>query len=93
MAQTKQLWFRAKYYGYGWYPITWQGWLTVGIFILFMGLNVWRLQLSDNPDVDIYVWFLPQTVALVFLLLAVCVMKGEKAQWRWGRPTKTSHKS
>ncbi len=31
-------WFKAKNYGWGWYPATWQGWLILAGFIY---LNYW----------------------------------------------------
>jgi len=31
----KPLWFKAKQYGWGWYPARWQGWLIVIGFIIF----------------------------------------------------------
>ena len=38
----KQLWFKAKTYGYGWYPVTWQGWLVILIYVLGVaGFGFW----------------------------------------------------
>jgi len=36
-------WFRRKLYGWGWTPATWQGWLTLLIFILIIPLNFYRI--------------------------------------------------
>jgi hypothetical protein len=27
--ENKKYWFRAKWYGWGWYPSSWQGWLIL----------------------------------------------------------------
>jgi hypothetical protein len=35
MEEEQKYWFPAKRYGWGWgLPITWQGWLTLVVFIL-----------------------------------------------------------
>jgi hypothetical protein len=31
MTQDKRLWFRARRFGWGWTPITWQGWMALVI--------------------------------------------------------------
>lgn len=39
MTAPKQLWFKRKTYGWGWVPVTWQGWLLtfgyVALLLLF----------------------------------------------------------
>ena len=32
--KTKKLWFRAIYYGWGWYPCSWEGWLVLLVWVL-----------------------------------------------------------
>lgn len=27
------MWFRAKRYGWGWRPVTWQGWAVVAVWV------------------------------------------------------------
>ena len=36
-----QLWFKAKKYGYGWYPATWQGWLVILVYLTILGLLIY----------------------------------------------------
>lgn len=83
----KRLWFAAKRYGYGWYPITKEGWLVVLGFIVLVELPpllliLWGIQI---PDAQFAALFLPYVTVLVILLLWICVKKGEKARWRWGK--------
>ncbi len=78
-----KLWFKAKTYGYGWYPVSWQGWLTIIIFIAAVFGNFVRFYRTVPPN-QVPVDFLIETGLLVAILILVCVMKGEKAGWRWG---------
>ena len=74
----KRYWFRAKYYGYGWYPATWEAWLVMlGWLIIFVAAMV-------KVDHEAFKNFL-----LIFidtaLLIYICYKTGEKARWRWGK--------
>jgi len=72
----KPLWFRAKNFGWGWYPSTWQGWIILVLYTIF-------LLYGTTPTV-------PKTYILevgvsTLLLILVCFLTGEKPEWRWGR--------
>ena len=71
-------WFKAKRYGWGWAPATWQGWL---VLLLFIGLTVWnflRIDATQHSGSDTLINFVPQTVLSVLVLLTICWYKGEK---------------
>lgn len=36
---TKKYWFRPKNYGYGFYPISWEGWISVVVFIGLLSIS------------------------------------------------------
>lgn len=80
----KKLWFKAKDYGWGWYPATWQGWLVVlgYIFVLMLIFVLTKNYIVNNND--IFIFLIPVALATV-LLLFICYKKGEKPEWRWGR--------
>ncbi len=80
----KKLWFKAKRYGYGWYPCSWEGWLTLFIFIGLMSLNFLRIDQISHSVSDTLINILPETFLLVAILIIICIEKGEKARWRWG---------
>lgn len=84
----KGYWFRAKLYGWGWTPARWQGWVTLLVFIALVVLNFWRIDRHSHSASDTLINFLPQTVVLILLLIAVCYWKGEKPRWQWGLPEK-----
>ncbi len=78
----KKIWFRRKRYGWGWFPITWQGWLVIVIFVIGMAFGATEFQLDQYPDRT--VWFIVYAAVLVVLLLLVCWLKGESPRWQWG---------
>lgn len=82
----KRLWFKAKRYGYGWYPVTKEGWLVVIAFILLIELPPVSVILLGIriPDAQFVAFFLPYVAVLTTLLIWISVKKGEKAGWRWG---------
>ncbi|OGL98224.1 hypothetical protein A2318_01270 [Candidatus Uhrbacteria bacterium RIFOXYB2_FULL_45_11] len=81
----KKYWFKAKTYGWGWYPVTWQGWLViVGFLILDVG-NVYRLDLAQGTTNEkIALEFVLETFLLISALVWICYKTGEKPGWRWG---------
>jgi hypothetical protein len=77
-------WFRARWYGLGWVPATWQGWLVMLVFfayVLWLAAGVpddARLADGDLP------WFLGKLALGVFALITIAYLKGEKPSWHWG---------
>ncbi|MFA7308844.1 MAG: hypothetical protein WC045_02105 [Patescibacteria group bacterium] len=79
----KRLWYKAKTYGLGWYPVTWQGWACTLGYVVFVVLVAF--------DVDSKVHTVPETLVRFFLLIVpatvvLCVIAyytGEKPAWRW----------
>lgn len=86
------LWFRRKTYGWGWTPITWQGWLVTAFFLampLVVKLIVRWFEFSKN----IQTFSMLSVIPLVVVgLVVVCLRHGEKPRWQWGiKTTKLSH--
>lgn len=72
-------WFRAKRYGWGWsYPLTWQGWLVLGIYFALAGVGAWRYAHTHDAALGIV------GILLTLLLVAICWITGESPRWRWG---------
>ncbi len=79
---NEKYWFKAKTYGYGWYPATWQGWLIILVYLMIFGLLVFIFE----TDVKEYSVFYFTSVAVITLLLVyISYKKGEPAKWRWGK--------
>jgi hypothetical protein len=72
METERKIWFKAKRYGIGWNPGTWQSWLITALFVLIVYVEFYRLGLS------LVVRFI-----LLFILIAayltIVVKTGEEA--------------
>lgn len=82
---SSKLWFRAKNYGYGWYPVTWEGWTVIIIYILFIvyrGNTVNKMFDTDSSFIFRYFF---EILFSIIPLLVICYLKGERPQWRWGK--------
>ncbi len=79
-----KLWFKAKSYGGGWAPSSWEGWLVIGLFIIFEVCIFRRLDLQSHSASDTLRPFFIYTIGALIVLLAICFYKGEKLGWRWG---------
>lgn len=77
MEMKNKIWFKRKKYGFGWYPVSWQGWLTILIWVI---LFVFTISYFDHE------WL--KNLIIVFILTSLLIYisykKGEKPGWRWG---------
>lgn len=79
----KGYWFKAKLFGWGWTPATWQGWVVTAIFlacVLFFALKI-----SDDSTLSDVLWlFVFPILALTSLFIYIAYKTGEKPRWQWG---------
>lgn len=80
----KKYWFKAKRYGWGWYPSTWQGWIVLLLWSAFLIVNFSLIDYNTYSANDALIKVIPQTIALTILLIAICWITGERPRWRWG---------
>jgi hypothetical protein len=74
-------WFRAKTYGWGWgLANTWQGWVAYACYAGLLVASGIVFPPSRSPAL-----FVASVVVLSVALFGVCLLKGEKPKWRWGR--------
>lgn len=78
-------WFKRKLYGWGWTPVTWQGWLVTLAFIFFVAWNgiTFGVRSPEPTDAEV-VWFLARVFSAAFLMLAIAWRTGEPPKWQWG---------
>ncbi len=96
----KKLWFKAKEYGWGWYPCSWEGWLSLGIFIAFVGSAYWYflhpffgLNEKNPPGIQTaLIKFFASEVVAIGLFFVLGFKKGEKPSWRWGNKNNSDKK-
>lgn len=79
-------WFKRRRYGYGWVPVTWQGWLMLLALIastIIAALTV--LGTDQDPPTSRLALF----IVLVFIFISLFVFVTSKvspaAKWRWGK--------
>src|SRR5579863_5817677 len=80
-------WFKRKLYGWGWTPATWQGWLVILGFVLFVAAQEILFTFTPQGTSDI-ILFLANVFLGVIALLLIGKIKGEKLKWQWGTPKK-----
>ena len=77
----KKNWFKAKRYGWGWYPATWQGWMVIlGYLAVLAGL----ISIFETDIEKLWMFYLISVFALTAVLIYVCYKTGEKPGWHWG---------
>jgi uncharacterized membrane protein YhaH (DUF805 family) len=75
--EKSKLWFRAKIYGWGWYPCSWEGWLVMLFWVVLF------IFLLNKVEQHLVLTFILIFISFVVLLI-ICWKKGEKPGWRWG---------
>ena len=72
----KNYWFKRRRYGLGWYPVTYQGWLAIAIYVTVVLVLTFTVDSSQA---------LPVVGFATLLLVGLCYAKGPKPRWRWGK--------
>lgn len=81
MKQKNRYWFKAKRYGFGWYPASWQAWVILLTYFLIFGILIWIFE----TNIEKYLNFYSISVfTITTLLVYISYKKGEPARWRWG---------
>lgn len=77
-----KLWFKAKRYGWGWYPCSSQGWpVILAWFLLIIGyLKFFKSDFKENLSINHFIFIFISICILIF----ICYEKREKPVWRWG---------
>lgn len=73
---TSKPWFGPKRFGWGWNPVSWEGWLVTVVFIA--GIVVSGFFLSSSVRVVVI-------VVLIVALLAISYVTGGAPGTTWGR--------
>jgi hypothetical protein len=76
--EKTKVWFKAKCYGWGWYPSTWQGALVILIWAVLFTFSLAKLDHEGWKNI-LFIIF------ITALLILISWKKGEKPRWRWGK--------
>lgn len=79
-------WFKRRRYGYGWIPVTWQGWLLVGAYLLIVVSGAAAFLDAPGQDQPKEIGFYLLFVALATVgLIQITLRRGPRPRWRWGK--------
>jgi hypothetical protein len=82
--KRNKYWFVPKLYGWGFVPISWEGWLaTLGLIILVYISSKSNGLETQSPDSMRFLFDLAILI-IVFSLFAKTKTKG-RLRWRWGK--------
>ncbi len=89
MNQEEKLWFKAKNYGWGWTPCTWEGWAAIVVYIVAIVYEFLSVNSTTHSISDALINFVPAVILFTLILIIICFIKGEKPEWRWGEKKKS----
>jgi hypothetical protein len=90
--KKNKLWFRRKTYGWGWTPITWEGWLVTLVVVVIPILIRLTAKALEYEKSTQYFFTWASVPILLMALILICFRYGEKPKWQWGiKRTKLSH--
>ncbi|MEQ1499805.1 MAG: hypothetical protein ABL917_00335 [Parcubacteria group bacterium] len=82
--ENKKLWFKAKNYGWGWYPCTWEGWTVILLYVVAIVLHSINIDKFANSGSEVVVNFVVPFIINTIFLIIICYARSEKPEWRWG---------
>ena len=85
---NKKFWFKRKRYGWGWYPISWEGWFILAIYVVLMVKQFIDVDKMSHSNSDTLIGFALPFIVSTSLLIAICYWKGEPPRWQWGEKDK-----
>lgn len=87
MSQSKpRYWFKRRRFGFGWIPVTPEGWLTIAIYIAIVigASKLLPLPRAEGDPESQAMAYTAVFMAATVLLLIISYAKGPKPRWRWG---------
>lgn len=78
-----KLWFKAKNFGWGWYPVTWQGWVSTLIYVLFLVSEFSGIKTNFSIENNISAVFSIRFILVTALFFFLAWGTGERPRWRW----------
>ena len=86
MASKRSYWFKRRRYGWGWIPVTWQGWLALGVYIAIalVAAPAFLSAPAQSERRERAIYFLILAL-LTISLIRLGYAKGPRPRWRWGK--------
>jgi hypothetical protein len=86
-----KLWFKKKLYGWGWTPVTTQGWTVTWIYVALVFTFAFTID-EQSPSKEVWFTFILPVVLLTIAFVRIAYTKGEKPKWQWGPEKKLEDK-
>lgn len=85
--QPNKYWFKRKRWGWGWTPVTWQGWLTVAALVAIAVVTAITVLPAkpEQPTASQLILFIGVVVADIVAVMLITSVKGPTPRWRWGK--------
>lgn len=84
-SKTRKYWFKRRRYGWGWMPVTWQGWLAIGVFTAVVISAAYQFGTEPAPASNDLLRFFASIVGAVVGMLLLGYLTGPEPRWRWGK--------
>ena len=81
-------WFKARRFGWGWTPCSFEGWLVTVISVLaLIGADLFAIATPKTaPERNtVVILVLCWNVIVIGLTVTICWKTGERPRWRWRR--------
>lgn len=82
--RDNNIWFKRKLYGWGWVPVTWQGWLATAVYAGLISAFALTVDESSPVREIMFTFILPLTL-LTIAFARIAYKKGERPRWQWGK--------
>lgn len=84
--QNKKYLMKRRRYGWGWTPVTWQGWLLIGAQIAIILIAATFLPSKPaQPTLGELIAFFAILVLAIATIVVVALISSPKPAWRWGK--------
>lgn len=84
--KTTNYWFKRRRYGWGFVPVTQQGWLVVIVFLAVVAIDT---IITDGTDQNTR--FAIILIADFVFFLGTMFLKSPTPHWRWGKKSTDNH--
>ncbi len=80
-----KFWFRRKLYGWGWTPSSWEGWIVLLIYLIYIISKFKKVDALSHPGSDTLIGLTVPVVISTIILIGICYETGEAPRWQWGK--------
>ena len=85
--KKNKYWFKSKRFGWGFVPISWEGWLFILAMIILISISVFVNKIYlESACLENGLSFLLDFVLILLVSIQISIKKSrDKPRWRWGK--------